>query len=165
MGTTLFTFDHPESVRGWQSIDDAVMGGLSVSRLSHDSNGCAVFAGEVSLANQGGFASVRSPVFSMAGVNGEAYRLTVRGDGRRYKFSARMDAHFDGISYQAGFIGAPGIWQEIVIPRWSLQPTWRGRVIADAPPLDPARVQQVGLLIGEQQAGDFCLTIRRIELD
>lgn len=165
MSISLFTFDLPESVHGWQPIDDAVMGGLSASRLSHDADGWAVFAGDVSLANQSGFASVRSPVFSMAGVGGEAYRLTVRGDGRRYKFSARMDEHFDGVGYQAGFVGAPGIWQEIVIPLWSLQPSWRGRAVADAPPLDPARVQQLGLLIGERQAGAFCLAIRRIELD
>ena len=165
MSTLLFSFDHPESIRGWQPINDAVMGGLSTSRLSHEAEGHAVFAGEVSLANQGGFASIRSPVFATAPIGGSAYRLTVRGDGRRYKFSARMDERFDGVSYQAGFVGAPGIWQGLVIPLWSLQPSWRGRAVADAPPLDPARVQQLGLLIGERQAGAFRLDIRRIELD
>jgi NADH dehydrogenase [ubiquinone] 1 alpha subcomplex assembly factor 1 len=164
MSTLLFSFDHPESICGWQPINDAVMGGLSSGRLSHEAEGHALFAGEVSLANQGGFASVRSPVFAVVASSGSAYRLTVRGDGRRYKFSVRMDERFDGVSYQAGFFAAPGVWQEVVIPQWSLQPSWRGRAIADAPPLDPARVRQLGLLIGERQAGAFRLGIRRIEL-
>lgn len=164
MSTLLFSFAHPESVHSWQPIDDTVMGGLSASRLSHAAEGHALFTGEVSLANQGGFASVRSPVFAAVGSSGSAYRLTVQGDGRRYKFSARMDERFDGVSYQAGFFAEPGIWQEIVIPRWSLQPSWRGRAVADAPPLDLARVRQLGLLIGERQAGAFRLAIRRIEL-
>ena len=30
----------------------------------------------------------------------------------------------------------------------------------DAPPLDPARVRQVGLLIADRQAGPFALAIR-----
>lgn len=165
MSMLIFNFADPESVRGWQPIDDAVMGGLSASRLSHEAEGHALFAGEVSLANQGGFASVRSPVFATAAISGGAYRLTVRGDGRRYKFSIRMDERFDGVSYQAGFFAAPGDWQEVVIPLWSLLPSWRGRAVADAPPLDPARVRQLGLLISERQAGAFRLAIRRIELD
>lgn len=36
-------------------------------------------------------------------VGGSAYLLTVRGDGKRYKFSILTGAKFDGISYQAAF--------------------------------------------------------------
>ena len=61
-------------------------------------NGIAVFRGEVSLENNGGFASVRSaPVReNLTDLTGlTAFVLRVRGDGRRYKFSVRAGAGFD----------------------------------------------------------------------
>jgi NADH dehydrogenase [ubiquinone] 1 alpha subcomplex assembly factor 1 len=43
-------------------------------------------------------------------------------------------------------------------------PTWRGRIVDNAPPLDPARAQQLGLLIADRQAGGFRLEVSAIEL-
>jgi hypothetical protein len=40
------------------------------------------------------------------------------------------------------------------------RPSFRGRAVPDAPPLDPARVRQVGLLIADRQAGPFALAMR-----
>ena len=82
MKIPLFCFDAPESVAGWRAIDDAVMGGVSSSAISYVPKGGAVFSGAVSLANNGGFASVRSPSFALRGAGG-AFLLTVRGDGKR----------------------------------------------------------------------------------
>jgi NADH dehydrogenase [ubiquinone] 1 alpha subcomplex assembly factor 1 len=56
----LVAFDGPASVLPWSAIDDAVMGGLSSSRLLFAAAGHADFIGTVSLANNGGFASVRT---------------------------------------------------------------------------------------------------------
>ena len=58
----LYRFDTPAAVVPWQAIDDRVMGGVSASHMRHDPAGHGVFAGEVSLENNGGFASVRAPV-------------------------------------------------------------------------------------------------------
>jgi NADH dehydrogenase [ubiquinone] 1 alpha subcomplex assembly factor 1 len=56
----LFDFSDPRAADAWRGIDDRVMGGVSRSRLRYDRAGHAVFEGEVSLAQNGGFASVRS---------------------------------------------------------------------------------------------------------
>ena len=63
-----------------------------------------VFVGEVSLDNNGGFASIRTAPqqHDLAGATGIVLR--VRGDGKRYRVNLRTDATFDGIQYQAGFI-------------------------------------------------------------
>jgi hypothetical protein len=42
--------------------------------------------------------------------------------------------------------------------------SFRGREVPGAPPLDPARIRQVGLMIVARQAGPFALDIRRISL-
>jgi hypothetical protein len=122
-----------------------------------------VFSGFVSLANNGGFASVRSPSFAALG-DGEAFLLTVRGDGKRYKFSVRTDAPLDGVSYQAAFQPPPGEWVVVRLAAADFLPKWRGRIVDNAPQFDPARAQQLGLLIADRQAGGFRLEVVAIEL-
>ncbi|HEX5697569.1 MAG TPA: CIA30 family protein, partial [Rhodoferax sp.] len=70
-------FDTPASTLNWQAINDGVMGGVSVSRMRFDSAGFAVFEGEVSLENNGGFASVRAAQLHLGGADTVAYLLTV----------------------------------------------------------------------------------------
>jgi len=163
MKLSVFRFDAPGSVSGWRAIDDAVMGGVSTSAISYVPGDGAVFSGFVSLANNGGFASVRSPSFAALGAGG-AFLLTVRGDGKRYKFSVRTDAVFDGVSYQAAFQPPPGEWAVVRLAAADFLPKWRGRIVDDALPLDPARAQQLGLLIADLQAGAFRLEVGAIEL-
>jgi NADH dehydrogenase [ubiquinone] 1 alpha subcomplex assembly factor 1 len=163
MTISLFSFDAPESVAGWRAIDDAVMGGVSSSAISYVPECRAVFSGTVSLAKNGGFASVRSPSFAVLG-GGGVFLLTVRGDGKRYKFSVRTDAAFDGVSYQAAFQPPPGEWVVVRLAAADFLPKWRGRIVNNAPQLDPARAQQLGLMIADLQAGGFRLEVAAIEL-
>jgi hypothetical protein len=163
MTHSVFRFDTPGSVSGWRAIDDAVMGGISSSAISYVPGNGAVFSGFVSLANNGGFASVRSPSFAALG-DGGAFMLTVRGDGKRYKFSVRTDAAFDGVSHQAAFQPPPGEWVVVRLAAADFLPKWRGRIVDNAPPLDPARTRQLGLLIADRQAGTFRLEVGAIEL-
>jgi len=160
----MICFDRRESLAGWHSIDDAVMGGRSASRIDYDSRGHAVFSGSVSFANNGGFASVRCRAITLRRDGVTAYALTVRGDGKIYKLSLRVDSTFDGISYQAKFQAPPGDWLRIQLPLTDFMPTWRGRPVPDAAILDPTKVQQIGLLIADQQEGPFQLAIQSIKL-
>ena len=160
----MICFDRPESLAGWHSIDDAVMGGISASRVDYDSRGHAVFSGIVSFANNGGFASVRRRLIAPRRNGITAYALTVRGDGKTYKLSLRVDPEFDGVSYQAKFQAPPGDWLRIQLPLTDLVPTWRGRPVPDAPILDATKVQQIGLLIADQQAGPFRMEIQSIDV-
>jgi len=159
----LFYFQAPTNAPAWQIVNDDVMGGVSTSRFEILTNGSAVFSGVVSLENNGGFASVRSApaVQNLAGV--DAFVLRVRGDGRSYKFTARTDRSFDSAIYQTSFTTRPGEWAEHRLPLKQFVPTFRGRVLADAPPLDPARVVSVGFLIADKQAGPFQLEIAWIK--
>jgi NADH dehydrogenase [ubiquinone] 1 alpha subcomplex assembly factor 1 len=165
MGRELFGFDDPAVVAGWAAIDDGVMGGQSASRLRHDAAGHAVFAGEVSLANGGGFASVRSRPQDLGAPGAFAYAVEVRGDGKRYKVALRTDDAFDGVSYQASFVAASGEFTMLRIPVAAFVATFRGRIAVGAPALDPAAVRQAGLMIADRQAGAFELAIRSIRAE
>ncbi|MFO1414188.1 MAG: CIA30 family protein [Burkholderiales bacterium] len=162
MPRALFTFDDPASVTDWPAIDDRVMGGASQSRLVHEGGDLAVFTGVVSFANGGGFASVRSRPRDLAAPGAGSLVLDVCGDGKRYKLAVRTDDAWDGISWQAAFAPPTNVWTAVRLPLPAFQPTWRGRTLADAPPLDPARMRQLGLLIADRQAGAFVLQLRSI---
>jgi hypothetical protein len=55
-----------------------------------------------------------------------------------------------------------GQWTQVDLPLSAFAPSFRGRSVPGAPPLDPGRVRQVGLMIADGQAGDFALALRAI---
>jgi hypothetical protein len=162
MPRELFDFQAAGSTADWSAIDDAVMGGISSSRLRHDPAGHAVFEGVVSLDHNGGFASVRSRPGALGASGAASFVLEVRGDGKRYKLNLRTDDAFDGVSYQAAFEPPRDQWTTVRLPVSEFRPTFRGRVVATAAPLDPGRVRQIGLMIADRQTGPFALAVRSI---
>lgn len=163
--TELFRFDTAASVASWSPIDDAVMGGRSTSRLRHDPAGYAVFEGEVSLDDGGGFASVRSAVLPLGVPLAYACLIELLGDGKRYKLNLRTDAAFDGVNYQAVLEPPAGQWTVLRVPLASFIPTFRGRKVEASAPLDPAKLRQIGLMIAGRQTGRFSLAVRSIGME
>jgi hypothetical protein len=158
----LFDLSDPRAVDAWRAIDDRVMGGVSRSRLRHDPAGHAVFEGQVSLAHNGGFASVRSSPGGFGHAGATTCLIEARGDTKQFKLSLLTDDGFDSLNYQAGFTTMGHDWQTISLPISSFRASFRGRDVPGAPALDPERIRQVGLLIAGRQAGAFALDIRRI---
>lgn len=158
-------FDFAQSTNSmWQVVNDDVMGGLSISRFEL-TRGVALFRGVVSLENNGGFASVRTVPTRFGLDDTSEFVLRVRGDGRRYKFTARMDANFDGPLYQIAFTTRKGEWQEIRLPLKDFVPTFRGRVMNGEPPLSANKLASLGFLISDKQDGPFQLEIAWIKAD
>ena len=162
MRTPLFDFTHPDAVKAWRAIDDRVMGGVSRSTLRHDPAGHAVFEGTVSLERNGGFASVRSSPDERGLPGAEACLIELRVDNKQFKLSLLTDDGFDSLNYQASFAPKGTDWQTLQLPLADFRASFRGREVTGAPPLDPARISQAGLMIAARQAGAFALDIRRI---
>ena len=160
----LFDFSDPRAADPWRAIDDRVMGGVSRSRLRHDRAGHAVLEGEVSLAQNGGFASVRSSPGERVQTGATTCLIEARGDAKQFKLSLLTDDGFDSVNYQANFTTMGHDWQTISLPLSAFRASLRGRDAPAAPALDPARIRQVGLMIAGRQSGPFALDIRRIGL-
>ena len=160
---TLFDFQAATNSPAWEVVNDDVMGGASTSRFQVLTNGCAVFSGTVRLENNGGFASVRSQPVRADLTGCDSFLLRVRGDGRRYKFSVRTEAGFDTPLYQLAFTTKRGEWEEHRLPFKEFVPTFRGRILTDVPPLNPAKVTSVGFLISDKQEGPFKLEVAWIK--
>jgi NADH dehydrogenase [ubiquinone] 1 alpha subcomplex assembly factor 1 len=143
----------------WRAVDDAVMGGRSHSALLPYAVGVASFSGVVSLEQGGGFASIRTEPQRWRTAGARALVLRCRGDGKHYKFTTRVDDGFDGVQYQARFNPPRGEWAEVELPVAQFVASFRGRTVADAGPLEPARIRQLGLMVSDRQAGPFELLL------
>ncbi|HHP7237469.1 CIA30 family protein [Longibacter sp.] len=152
--------DRPaQDISAWRIVNDTVMGGVSTSSVSRLDT-AAKFSGEVSLEHGGGFASVRAPEQRIDVSAADGFHVTVRGDGKTYKWTAYT--HTGGaISYRVPFTPAAD-WQTIFLPFANLKPFRRGRHLPSAPAFDPASLRTFGILIGDKQAGPFRLDIRRV---
>ncbi len=154
----IVSFDADDPIE-WVAIHDNVMGGMSNGSLVRTEEGTGMFTGELSLENNGGFASVRAipdwPDLSSA----RGLEIRVRGDGRRYQLRLRMDQRLDGVAYTATFDTEPGEWSTHRIAFEDFRATYRGRTPRDAAPLEPSSIHQLGLLIGDKRAGTFAVEI------
>jgi monofunctional biosynthetic peptidoglycan transglycosylase len=158
----LYDFADPQAAAGWAAIHDVVMGGISSGGMATTADGTLIFAGQVSLENNGGFASIRSRPrrWDLGAYRGIVIR--VRGDGKRYKLNLKTDSSFDGVLYRVAFDTREGEWQALRFPFSEFRASFRGRAVPEAPPLDPARITTVGLLISDKQEGPFRLEIASI---
>jgi len=148
----LFDFTNPnQEIREfWGAVDDVVMGGVSESQISLGGNR-AIFSGNVSIANNGGFASVRtrnfSPPLDLSGYKGISLRL--QGDGKRYKFIMRCEGKWDGISYCYSFDTIYNYPQTIDIPFDKLIPVVRAKTVPEAGVFDSSRVYSLQLMLSK----------------
>ncbi|QLE55799.1 CIA30 family protein [Nostoc sp. TCL26-01] len=172
----IFDFTHPstELKNIWGALDDVVMGGVSTSNMQLGEN-TALFAGNVSTANSGGFASVRTknfePPFNLSGYEG--VKLRVKGDGKRYKLFLRTDTKWDGLGYSYSFDTIANTWINVPIPFNELVPVFRAKTVKDAPPIDSSRVNSWQLMLSKFEydgalnpqfsAGSFALELASIK--
>jgi NADH dehydrogenase [ubiquinone] 1 alpha subcomplex assembly factor 1 len=159
----LFDFQASSDFPAWQIVNDDVMGGASTSRFQGMARDGAVFSGRVSLVNNGGFASVRSPPIEQNLKGCDVFVLRVRGDGRCYKFTVRTEAGTDTPRYQCVLATKRGEWQDHSLNLKDFAPTFRGRALNNVPPLDASRITLVGFLISDKQDGPFRLEIALIK--
>jgi len=159
----LFDSQASPNSSAWQIVNDDVMGGVSTSRFQILTNSGAVFSGVVSLENNGGFASARSLPAHHDLTGCVCFVIRLRGDGRRYKFTARTETRFNTPLYQCAFVTKRGEWEEHRLAFKDFVPTVRGRILTDVPRLNPGKVTSLGLLISEKQAGPFQLEVAWIK--
>ena len=158
-------FSNAEEADLWRSVDDVVMGGVSQSGLSVTPTATGVFAGDLSLENNGGFASVRRNVEDVDFAGTSAIALRVKGDGRPYQLRLQTKTTNDTISYRSEFETTAGEWIELRLPIADMEPVFRGEVVPDAPELSPNDVKQLGFLLADKQPGAFRLETDWIRLE
>jgi hypothetical protein len=156
----------------WGSLDDGVMGGVSASQVQWQHG--LRFTGQVSTANNGGFASVRTrnlePPINLGRWQGTV--LYAQGDGQRYKWILRDSPGWDSLAYCRSFDTEADHAIAIRTPFLDMVATRRARTVPESTPLNPAQLYSMQLMLskfeydGELnpafQAGAFDLGVQRL---
>lgn len=174
----LWAFDSEPATTAWRGLHDQLMGGRSSGAVGFKPAGsaslafphtpevqpCCVFSGEVSLANGGGFASVRAPLPHPVPVGvAQAVVVEACGFGRPFKLGLHLHPEADGVQHQVVF-QAPPQWALVRLRLSDFKPTRRGSALALPDVLPTDHIHQLGLLTTERVAGGFMLGLRAIWL-
>jgi hypothetical protein len=153
-----------DEVSAWTTVNDPVMGGRSTSRVTFGDGGL-VFSGTISLENNGGFASARSPQDPDIGrkaSGAKSLRVRARGDGKTYLLKVGVAGQ--PWSYIQRFPTEAAVQRTYELPVESYQPVgMRLDPDPDAPrTLDPSLIDQVAVYILDKQQGPFEITVGAI---
>ena len=144
----IFDFSESSGIEAWQVVNDGVMGGLSDGSIRLTKGGHALYSGEVSLENNGGFSSVRHRLSQIDISEFENICIRVKGDGKRYQFRLKEDP-YDRHSFITYF-ETTGNWEEICLPLSEFYPTFRGyRLTMDN--FQGKILGEIGLLVGNKK--------------
>ncbi len=159
----LFDFDKPDAIRIWRPVNDGVMGGRSSGKVKINQYKNLEFYGNLSLENNGGFASVRARDDGLSMQSGDTVVLRVRGDGRTYNFNVYTQRNLGGYSYRQSFATVNGKWVDVELPVDKFVATWRGRSFRNEA-LNPSAIAGLGILLGDKKPGGFKLEVESIRL-
>jgi len=157
----LVDFKTGSDLDSWRIIDDVVMGGRSNSKIEISDDGHAVFHGQVSLENNGGFASARCQFDKIQVKTFDSVLIKLKGDKKRYQFRVKSD-RYDRHSYIAYF-ETSGDWQTIELSLSNMYPSFRGMRL-NMPNFPGETMEEIAFLIGNKQAESFKLEIASISL-
>jgi len=90
-------------------------------------------------------------------------QVTVRGDGKRYKLTVKLDDSNATAQYQSPFT-APRDWTTLRFAPGEFTASFRGRSVV-APPLAFGEVRTLGVLISDRQAGPFRIELRDVRVE
>ena len=163
-GVALVDLD-ADAVAAWTTVNDPVMGGASTSRVTFG-NGGLVFSGTISLDNNGGFASARSPQEPDIGrkaSGAKSLRVRALGDGKTYLLKVGIAGQ--SWSYIQRFQTEAAVQRTYDLPVEGFAPVgMRLDPEPDAPQnLDPSSIDQVAVYILDKQQGPFQITVSAIE--
>jgi NADH dehydrogenase [ubiquinone] 1 alpha subcomplex assembly factor 1 len=158
----IYIFSTQTNMKDWRIVNDGVMGGVSSSTMVLTNTGHGQFAGRVSLANNGGFASVQCDQLVQLQPDKKWIVLRVKGDGKPYEFRLKASAS-QPESYVHPFV-TTGEWQTIRLEISAFYPQFRGRKL-NLPNFNFQTIAQMSFLIANKKEEDFQLLIDYIGLE
>lgn len=161
----LFDFTEADAAKQWQAVNDGVMGGVSEGKFKITESKTMEFFGTLSLANNGGFASVRSKAKKLSLEKGDTLVARVRGDGREYTLNLYPNRSRTAFSYRATVQTKKDEWIEVKVSLDEFEATSFGRVVREAGAVKPEEISSVGFLLGDKKAGPFKMEIEWIKVE
>ena len=159
MNDEIVIFDKAQSSQKWYITNDVVMGGLSKSIMKVDKGGKAIFSGEVSIENNGGFAMTRLPLNLKLDSKKSKIVLQLKGDGKKYQL--RLKSNENQRFWYVQTFQTINKDQVIELPLSEFYPSFRGYKL-DLGNFSGDKLKEVAILIGNKTNESFSLEIEKI---
>ncbi len=141
------------------------MGGFSDGKFKITDAKTLEFFGTLSLANNGGFASVRTKAKKLSLEEGDTLVVKIRGDGREYMLNLYPNRSQVAYSFRASVPTKKDEWIEVKIPLDKFEATSFGRMVKNAGPVKPAEINSLGIMLGDKKAGPFKVEMEWIKVE
>ena len=161
----LFDFTEADAPKQWQTVNDGVMGGVSEGKFKITDAKTMEFFGTLSLANNGGFASVRTKAKKLSLEKDDALVAKIRGDGRQYMLNLYPNKQRMAYSYRATVQTKKDEWIEVKVPLAKFEATSFGRIVKNAGLVKPEEINSLGFMLGDKKAGPFKMEIEWIKVE
>lgn len=156
----LFDFSTEDSSR-WLTVHDSVMGGRSNGKVQRTDQNSLLFQGNLSLENNGGFASFRSADRDLTFAESDGIEIKVLGDGRTYICSLeRKGVNLFGGGYWQEFETREGAWTVVRLPWSQFEAFSFGKKMENMPELTAETARSIGVYLYDMTPGPF-----RVEFD
>ena len=159
----IFNFNTPESSKNWVSVNDNVMGGISDGKFKITQDKTLFFYGSLSLANNGGFASIRCLPAQLGLKKNDSIYFQAKGDGREYTMNLYTNKRLTAFSYRQSFQTKKNEWVEISLPLEKFIATSFGKEIPKAEPINPTDIESLGFMLGDKKPGAFQVEFKEIK--
>ena len=161
----LFDFTEADAPKQWQTVNDGVMGGVSEGKFKITDTKTMEFFGTLSLANNGGFASVRTKAKKLSLEKDDTLVAKIRGDGRQYMLNLYPNKQRMAYSYRATVQTKKDEWIEVKVPLAKFEATSFGRIVKNAGLVKPEEINSLGFMLGDKKAGPFKMEIEWIKVE
>ncbi|MGB1042302.1 MAG: CIA30 family protein [Tenacibaculum sp.] len=145
----------------WYVTNDDVMGGVSTSKVTRDKGGKAIFSGNVSTQNNGGFAMMRMPVSVKFNKKYSAIKLKLKGDGKKYQF--RLKSELGQRFWFVQPFQTSGKEEVITLQFSDFYASFRGYKL-NIDNFSAQQITEIAVLIGNKKEESFELAIENITL-
>jgi hypothetical protein len=147
----------------WSALNDGVMGGRSSGKVTYSTDALQ-FSGNVSLENNGGFASVRSTYGRYDLSSYQLIKVTYRSAGQSLGMVMENDPRWFLPNYKAILPETNGEWQSITIEIGSFKEFRIGRPTGNSlPDAQRAKIIRIGFITNDKKEGPFSAEIDQIE--
>lgn len=164
-GEPAFNFGNAEGKnQDWVMITDQVMGGVSRAKLNYTGNSM-IFSGTISLANYGGFASVRTNFGSFDLSDYKGVRIKYKATNQQFALTLEKSRNWTRPNFK-GFLSSsePNTWVEETVLFTDFEEQQIGEPTGGK--LEQSSLSQiirVGIITTEKKAGPFAIEVDFIQ--
>lgn len=153
-----------KSTNSWYVLNDGVMGGLSTSRVSYTKS-ALVLKGTVSLENNGGFASVKSPFEATNLADYQTVTVRYRSSGQTIALTFETSERWYDPTYKA-MLPISEDWTTASFELKDFKQYKIGRASGATMSMgNQEDVIRMGFMTADKKAGDFMLEVDFLEFN